>query len=327
MRMPILFVGYNRPNLTDKALKQLSKLPKTKVFFSIDRSDSSDSNSKRNMEVIKLVNSFRQTSHHQVEVFVQSESVGCNQNTLRGMDYLLLACPYGVLIEDDCEFRIEYIQFLNRSYKYIDSSKFAGITPMNLNWNRDSSNHNGDRITWTSSNLMGGSLGMTFSREIKKNFDLAMPKFGTDEMAKKISENSKKFPLNFLQKPVMESYFQGKSLSIKLSWDKSLVDHSHRFETGWDSAWQLSAFYFNKVFVVPSFTLARESLEQEEGQWHEHRFTYKSWGDLSQKIEIEDLNIAEPAAQSKIGTLDKLSVKRFPFKGFLRAKYSKYINS
>lgn len=326
MTIPILFVGYNRPILTDQVLKQFSTLPKTRIFFSIDRSNPDDSSSKRNKEVIKLVNAFRKTSHHQVEVLIQSENVGCNQNTLSGMDFHLRACSYGVLIEDDCEFRTEYILFLNRSYRNIDSSKIFSISPMNLNWKRDLANHNGDRITWTASNLMGASLGMTFSRESKKEFDLALTKMGTFEMAKKISENSERLPLNFLQKPVIESFFQSKSSSIKRSWDKSLVGHSHRAETGWDSAWQLSAFYFDKFFVLPSFTLARESLEQGEDQWHEHRFTYTSWGDHLNAIEIEDLTVPELAMQSKIGALDKWSVKRFPLKGFLRAKYSEYIN-
>lgn len=265
MTIPILFVGYNRPDLTDQVLKQFFTLPKTKIFFSIDRSNPGDSNSKCNEEVIRLVNTFCKTSHHQVEVFVQNENVGCNQNTLGGMDFLLLACSYGVLIEDDCEFRTEYIQFLNNNHTNIDFSKIFSISPMNLNWKRDLVNHNGNRITWTASNLMGASLGMTFSRESKQDFDLALPKMGTVEMANKISENSERFPLNFLQKPVIESFFQSKSSSIQRSWDKSLVGHSHRAETGWDSAWQLSAFYFDKVFAIPSFTLARESLEQGGG--------------------------------------------------------------
>lgn len=327
MTIPILFVGYNRPDLTYKVLKQFSTLPKTKVFFSIDRSNPGDPNANRNKEVIELVGAFCKTSHHQVEVFIQSENVGCNQNTLGGMDFLLHACSFGVLIEDDCEFRNEYIQFLNNSYNNIDSSKIFSISPMNLNWKRDLANHDGGRITWTTSNLMGASLGMTFSRESKEDFDIALPKMGTVEMAKKISENSERFPLNFLQKPVIESFFRGKSSSIKQSWDKSLLGHSHRAETGWDSAWQLSAFYFDKVFAIPSFTLARESLEQGEDQWHEHRFNYTSWSDHLSAIEIEDLMVPELASQNKIGALDKWSIKRFPLKGFLRAKYSGYINS
>ena len=320
MPIPILFVGFNRPELTLKVLKQFRSLPRTQIFFSLDKSDLEDSNSYKNKRVIDLVLDFQKTADHETRVFVQTENVGCNQNTLSGMDFLLSICQSGVLIEDDCEFRNEYIQFLNRNFFDIDYSKFFSISPMNLNWSKDLANYRGGPIRWSSSTLMGASLGMTFSRESKREFDLALSMMGGSEMQREISRGVQKCPLNFFQKTVIESFFQSKSASIRHSWDRTKSEYSNRTETGWDAAWQLAAFYFGKEFILPSFTLARESLDQGEDQWHKHQFNYPKWNITQEDIEISNLRAIQLTRQRKIGSIDKWDIPRFPIKSYLGIK-------
>jgi hypothetical protein len=322
--IPILFVGFNRPELTLRVLKQFRDLPRTQIFFSIDKAHPANSSSHKNMQVIDLVIDFQKTTHHETRVLIQAENVGCNQNTLSGMDFLLSVYPSGVLIEDDCEFRNEYIQFLNGNFSNIDDSKFFSVTPMNLNWSNDLANYPGGAIGWSSSTLMGASLGMTFSRESKREFDLALPMMGGSEMQRQISRGVEKCPLNFIQKTVIESFFHSKSSSIRHSWDRTKSEYSNRTETGWDSAWQLAAFYFGKEFLLPNYTLARETLDQDEDQWHKHQFNYPRWNMVQKDVEISDFCGIQLARQRKIGSIDKWDIPRFPIKAYLGIKYFTY---
>jgi hypothetical protein len=320
--MPILFVGYDRPKLTSAVLTQFLEIPATNIYFSIDKSNPGDHNYVRHQEVLRLLNSFKKDSHHKCEIFLQEENVGCNKNTLQGMDFLLSSEPYGLLIEDDCEFRIEYYDFLVKNYDKIDSSKIFSVTPMNLNWKKDLTFSGGASINWSVSNLMGASLGMTFSQESKRDFDHALTKMGSSAMAEKIKNNAKNFPLNFLQREVIKCFFEAKSFAISYNWDVRRAEHSNQSETGWDSAWQLAAFYYDKEFLLPSFTLARENLDQSEGQWHTHKFSYPSWSSLVGKITIDDLSRDLVARQGWVGAIDKWGIGRFPARAFLRAKRS-----
>lgn len=317
--IPILVVAFNRPLVTKSLLDSLLRLPKTNVYFSIDRCDRSDQSFKANENVYELIENFSRTSHHSCRINLQKENVGCNRNTLLGMDYLLETETDGLLLEDDCEFRPEYLNFLNRNHYRIDYETFFSISPMNLTWTRDLLHAKNRKITWEQSVLMGASLGLTFSRISKELFDQALPFMGTTAMNEKIEENSRLLPVNYFQKRVLQSFFTSKSMAIKNTWNTSLQSHSHKKETGWDSAWQLAAFFWNKKFLLPNFTLARETLVQIEAQWHPHEFEYLSWEGIPDKVfQIDDLDSSRLRTQKTIGRIDKWSVPRFPLKRYLQ---------
>lgn len=317
--IPILVVAFNRPSVTKSLLDNLLLLPKTNVYFSIDRCDRSDQGFRANEKVYEQIRNFSRTSHHSCKINFQRENVGCNRNTLLGMDYLLANETDGLLLEDDCEFRPEYLNFLNRNHDKIDYETFFSISPMNLTWSRDLSRAKNRKIVWEQSVLMGASLGLTFSRISKKLFDQALPFMGTTAMKEKIEENSRLLPVNFFQKRVLQSFFTSKSMSIKNTWDISLQSHSQKNETGWDSAWQLAAFFWDKKFLLPNFTLARETLFQIEAQWHPHKFEYPSWEGIQEKVfQIDDLDSSRLSTQKTIGRIDKWSVSRFPLRRYLQ---------
>ncbi len=318
MPVPILVICYNRPRILRNLLLRIEELPTTKVYIAIDKAASESISHQDNVAVVKAVSDFVDFSKHFVDVLVQPQNMGCNKNTIVGMDFLLSSNASGILLEDDCEFSPPYIEFLNRNYESIDYSKYMSVTPMNLNWGRDLYYRGGDsRVFFYDSVLMGASLGMTFAQESRAALDLAVQEIDSQRMFEAIKRISQECPTNFLQKKILLSYFEGKARYISRTWNTREPGWSPHKETGWDSAWQLAAILSGKLFLVPNFTLARETLDQDEFQWHPHSFSYPSWKDINHDFTIQDLGQSEPIKQPNIGAIHKLGIPRFPLRKYL----------
>jgi hypothetical protein len=295
---------------------QIEELPETKVYVAVDKAETYTNSVKDNSAVIAMISQFAHFSKHSVSIFVQPVNVGCNKNTIDGMDFLLTDHASGLLLEDDCAFSRPYIKFLNRNFESINYSKYMSVTPMNLNWGRDLYYRNRSEVLFFESVLMGASLGMTFARESKFALNVALNELDTQSMFRAIKHFSTELPCNFMQRKVLRSYFEGKARSISKSWNRMEFDWSPHHETGWDSAWQLGAIISEKLFLVPNFTLARETLNQEENQWHPHSFSSPSWENLDQEFAIQDLMEYKPSKQPTIGAIHKFGIKRIPFRKY-----------
>jgi hypothetical protein len=324
MPVPILLICFNRPKIARELLLRIEELPTTKVYIAIDRADSESMSYQDNVAVMKEVSEFVGFSKHFVDVLVQPQNIGCNKNTIVGMDFLLSSNTSGLLLEDDCEFSPPYIEFLNRNYESIDYSKYMSVTPMNLNWGRDLYYRNNSKVFFYESVLMGASLGMTFAKESRVALDLALQEIDSQRMFDAIKEFSKECPTNFLQRKILLSYFEGKARYISRTWNITRPGWSPHTETGWDSAWQLAAILSDKLFLVPNFTLARETLNQEENQWHPHSFSYPSWKDTDHGFTIQDLGQSQPTKQPNIGAIHKLGIKRFPIRKYLALTFREF---
>ena len=120
MNAPILVVCFNRPELLKKLFLRLEQIPITDVFITVDRADEKSAYSENYKRVLAVVKEYYITSKHQIKVKYQDKNVGCNENTLSGMDFLLDHHSSGLLLEDDCEFVLPYIHFLNRNIDFIN---------------------------------------------------------------------------------------------------------------------------------------------------------------------------------------------------------------
>ena len=318
MTAPILVVCFNRPKLLQKLFLRLEQIPKTDLFITVDRADEKTAYSENYKRVLALVREYYKTSKHRVEIKFQEKNVGCNENTLSGMDFLLGYHSSGLLLEDDCEFVLPYIHFLNRNIDLIDSSNYMSISPMNKNWSSDLYYRESSDIYFQSSVLMGASLGLTFSKESKLTFDMALKSLSSKEMISKINKAMRSAPVNFLQQKVLGDIFEFKANKIDQTWNKLDPDWSPQSETGWDSAWQLAAIFTGKKFLVPNFTLARESLFQIEGQWHPHSFSYPSWDNINEEFTIPDLENSKISSHPKIGEFSGVGISTYPIRDYIK---------
>ena len=329
MPIPILIVAYDRPKITKALLLKIKSLPPTHVFISIDRANKESIRFKANLEVISLCEVFSLNSSHNTTIFTQRENIGGNANTIFGMRMLLSRYDSGLLLEDDCEFREEYIDFLNNNYMNIDYSKYMSLTPMNVDWDRDLLYSKGENVVIRSSTLMGTSLGMTFSRESIQTFDSLFENLDSEKLQNKANQAISRSQINFLQKRLLEDLWKSKIYKIKQTWKSSYAEvtfsnlTSSFSQTGWDSVWQLAAFFDEKRFLIPSYTVARESLLQSESSWHPHTFTYPSWSRVNLTVRIENIKITQEFENMRIRKFDTLSVSKWPILKYCKLLISK----
>lgn len=326
MPVPILIIAYDRPRITKTLLSKIKSIPSTQVFISIDKANNESNRFQANMEVISLCNEFSLNSLHRTTLFTHSENIGCNSNTIFGMRMLLSKYDSGLLLEDDCEFREEYIDFLNNNYMNINYSKYMSLTPMNVDWDRDLFYSKGKNVVIRSSTLMGTSLGMTFSRESIQTFDSLFENLDSEKLQDKANQAIGRAQINFMQKRLLEDLWKSKISKIKQTWKSSYAEvtssnpTSSFSQTGWDSVWQLAAFFDEKCFLIPSYTVARESLLHSESSWHPHTFTYPSWSQVNLTARIENIQITQQFENIRIRKFDTLSVSKWPI-----LKYSKLL--
>lgn len=318
MTTPILVVCFNRPKLLQKLFSRLEQIPRTDIFISVDRAYEGMANLENCNGVLTLVKEYYKTSKHRVEIKFQEKNVGCNENTLSGMDFLLAHHSSGLLLEDDCEFVLPYIHFLNRNIDFIDSSKYMSISPMNKNWSSDLYYRESSDIYFQSSVLMGASLGLTFSKDSKSTFDVAIKSLSSKDMISQINKAMRSAPVNFLQQKVLGNLFEHKANKINQTWNKLNSEWSPQSETGWDAAWQLAAIFTGKKFLVPNFTLARESLLQIEGQWHPHSFSYPSWDNINEEFIIPNLENSKISSHPKIGEFSGMGISKYPIRDYIK---------
>lgn len=316
MSIPILIVAYDRPKITKALLLRIKSLPPTQVFISIDRANKESSRFKANLDVISLCEEFSLDSYHKTTIFTQQENVGCNANTIFGMRMLLSGYDSGLLLEDDCEFRDEYIDFLNSNYMNIDYSKYMSVTPMNPDWDKDLYNLKSEKVEVRYSPIMGASLGMTFSRESIRTFDLVLQNLNSDELQERIKQALRRAEINFMQREILEDFWNYKVFKIKqtfrLDVEKFTSSTSHQSQSGWDAVWQLGAFFEQKDFLLTSYTVARESLNQSESGWHPHTFSYPSWNDLSLNFQIDSIERGQQFYLLNWRKFDALSISNWP---------------
>ena len=329
MPIPILIVAYDRPKITKALLLRIKSLPPTQVFISIDRANKESRRFKANLEVISLCEEFSLDSYHKTTIFTQQENIGCNANTIFGMRMLLSRYDSGLLLEDDCEFRDEYIDFLNSNYMNIDYSKYMSVTPMNPDWGKDLYHLKSKKVEVRSSPIMGGSLGMTFSRESIRTFDLVLQNLNSDELQERIKRALSRAKINFMQREILEDFWNYKVSKIKRRWrldDETFTSsNSPQLQTGWDAIWQLGAFFEQKDFLLTSYTVARESLNQSESGWHPHTFSYPSWNDLSLNFQIDSIERGQQFYSLNLRKFDALSISNWPVLKYFKIYASRTI--
>lgn len=326
--VPIVVVGFARPILMGRLLKFLDQIQKTNIIISIDGLDSSANPnlSQKHNNTILECQKWSNQSKHNVRLITHKKNLGCNQHTISAIKYCAETYGYGLLLEDDCEVRQEYINFLNKYEELLTRENIHSICGWNLDWNLDlSAKPKNLKIRFNSSGLMGASLGMTFSRRSYKLFESSLQEKNFDVWDKLIKDHINSTSFNLLQKTILIDFWQKKVRSCVRTWDQNLSTYSIQNENGWDARWQLSAIFGKQEFLIPTWTVARENLFQDEGQWHPHEFKYPSWDKINEEIEFEIPKEEDLAQKIECKEITGLGISRFPILRYLKVKLQNYV--
>jgi hypothetical protein len=97
--LPVLVIGFNRPDLLQNLLTRLQELQVTEVYVSLDgpRNDLDIKSCDMCLEVAKRFITFFDT-----KILYRSYNLGCNLGVVSALDWFFSQVDFGVVIEDDC---------------------------------------------------------------------------------------------------------------------------------------------------------------------------------------------------------------------------------
>jgi hypothetical protein len=119
--LPVLIIGFNRPDLLHKAILNLKSLGVNKLFISLDgpRTEADIDNCK---EVLEVASSFMKD--FDLQIVHREYNLGCNLGVVAALDWFFSIVNFGIVLEDDCVINsntIDYFQSFYNSYVHFEN--------------------------------------------------------------------------------------------------------------------------------------------------------------------------------------------------------------
>lgn len=121
--LPILLLGYNRPDLFKMRLKEIAELPITRLYISIDSIDCGP-----DKQLLDLISEFSPKNPKlDVLIFTQSENLGLTRHITGAIDKVLELEPAVLVLEDDISIsHCSYLSFC-AGYAAMNDQNILGI--------------------------------------------------------------------------------------------------------------------------------------------------------------------------------------------------------
>lgn len=130
---PILFIVFNRPQLTEKCLDKILQSNPSKIFISSD-GPRNIKESEKVSEVRRIIKS--KTKNINVECIFHENNLGCKRAVSYAIKYFFNKVERGIILEDDCHPSQEFFEFCNRMLEIYENNEnivhISGSNPQNL---------------------------------------------------------------------------------------------------------------------------------------------------------------------------------------------------
>lgn len=121
--LPILLIGYNRPELLFDRLNEIKLLPVEKLYISIDSMDHGV-----NPEIMEIVNEFVDSEPNiQIATNFESQNLGLTRHITSAISRVLQSNEAVLVIEDDISFSTQSYKAFNEGYFMSKNMEMTGI--------------------------------------------------------------------------------------------------------------------------------------------------------------------------------------------------------
>ncbi len=210
IKVPILFIIFNRPDTTQKVFNEIKKVKPAKLYIS---ADGPRENILEDLEKCQVTrNIIKQIDWNcEVNILFQEKNLGCKYGPVAGINWLFQHEEEGIILEDDClpeQSFFFFCQELLKYYKY--DNRIMHISGNNFGWNKKYSN---ESYFFSKYSL---SWGWATWKRAWNNYDIDMktfPAFKKQNQIKNIF--SSRFEQNYWIK-LLQKVYDGK---IYKAWD------------------------------------------------------------------------------------------------------------
>jgi len=302
--IPILLIAYCRPIEFSRIAADIELLSPRNIEVSID--GPSPGVELENRSVVDLALRWKSSSRHEITVRHADSNLGLFGHFSLALHRFFTRNEWGLVLEDDLEFREEFVEFLD-SLKAKELLKkyfsICGNNPLS-----DLSRYKGQEpICFQETNIhtisgWAASSGSVFSflELLKKSrYDLNNLRLIIRNFSKEITKD------NLLAR------------SLFNNWSGKMIRAVNSPKPNWDNYWELAAWDSGKPSLKPTFSLTRESPISFGKQTHQHNFDSKIWPKGQKKFRLEVKNIVSLERGLEIkslriwGTTRKRAYKEF----------------
>jgi len=229
MKTPLLFIIFNRPEITRRVFEEIRRSRPEKLFVAADgpRTNRPEDTEKCRLarEVVKNVD-----WHCEVKTLFQEKNLGCKLGATTGINWFFNNVEEGIILEDDCLPDQSFFRFCEEMLdKYRDEEKVAMVSGYNIAGIYQS------KFSYIFSKY-GGLWGWASWRRSWKQYDVSMKVWESKEnqnKIKKIIGNNNEW--NYKQR-LYEQTFQNK-------------------KDTWDYQWETYRLLHGQLSVLPSKNL------------------------------------------------------------------------
>lgn len=228
---PVLLIGFNRPDLTSRALAQIRKIKPTKLYFAVDggRSDSDHNKVQAVRDLIKKVD-----WSSKVKLNFSNENYGCKYGPVRAMNWFFKNEEMGIILEDDILADESFFYFAEKLLmRYKDNNNIGSISGSNFHFG-----HKHGNASYYFSRY-SHTWGWATWRRAWKQFDSEVeiwPRLRKENFLKRIFDNR-------LDRFYWQLIFDGV--------------HSLEIDSAWDYQWTLMMWSKEMLAIIPNRNLVK----------------------------------------------------------------------
>lgn len=124
MSIPVLLIGFNRPDLIQEQLARLADLNVQKIYVAIDGGRNSNEQSICEQS-IAIATNFKFDG--QLFLKTRSHNLGCGLGVISALDWFFSIEPHGIVLEDDCVPSEKTFLFFESNLNELESNSSIGM--------------------------------------------------------------------------------------------------------------------------------------------------------------------------------------------------------
>jgi hypothetical protein len=133
--VPILFLGYNRPDLTKKTLDQIMRINPKILYISLDGPNPNKINDVEQCKLVQDIISKISISNFDLKLRINDINLGCKLSVKTAIDWFFDNVDYGIILEDDCFPSLSFFPYCKELLeKYYHNEGISHISGSNFQY-------------------------------------------------------------------------------------------------------------------------------------------------------------------------------------------------
>jgi hypothetical protein len=133
--VPILFLGYNRPDLTHQVLNRILQINPQSLFISLDGANPYKVGDSEKCRLVQNIVSKLSVADGVLNVRVNKSNLGCKNSVKSAIDWFFEHIEYGIILEDDCFPSLSFFHYCKELLeKYKTDDRISHVSGSNFQY-------------------------------------------------------------------------------------------------------------------------------------------------------------------------------------------------